>query len=111
DEHGRVHVRHGERSLRLLEEILKDLRKSGTDKLTSRKIHDAKAIAKYLDELDKRLEVDIDVNPFTLASGDQPRPSGTAKRSKASTRPRDILQDFRKPKTARPAKLFEELKV
>lgn len=110
DENGNVRLTRGERSLRLLEEILTDLRKFGKEKLTSRKIHDTGAILQYLDEIDARVEAGVDDAPITLSTGASESSSKTKKASRSDPRPRDVLKDYEKTSAARPTKLIDELK-
>lgn len=113
DENGNVRLTKGERSLRLLEEALSDLRKAGSEKLTARRIYDAPAITTYLDELDARLDGDEDSTPVVLATGGAAATKAggrTSTASRSTPRPKDILTQFTKPTAARPFRLYEELK-
>jgi hypothetical protein len=109
DEQGNVVLTHGERSLRLIEEILGDLRKQGDDKLTSRRIHSTSQILGYLDEVESRVGSVPGDTPVTLSSGG----GGTSPQSSSATRtqrrPPDLLKTFAVPMGQRPRKIFEEL--
>lgn len=111
DESGNVQLLHGERSLRLLEEILKDLRKLGTEKLTSRKIHDKDAIAQYLDEIDSRVEIGTNDAPITLVASASSATVQPRRSPRGDARARDILKQFERASAARPTRLFEELRA
>jgi len=110
DDNGAVQLRYGERSVRLLEEILRDLRKTGSEKLTSRKIHDQDDINKYMDELDARLDSNLSTSPITLDAASASPPARVAKKSASRTRAKDVLNDYDRSSAARPTKLIEELK-
>jgi hypothetical protein len=111
DENGNVRLTRGERSLQLIEEVLRDLRKAGKEKLTSRTIHDKEAIIQYLDALDARVDGDVDEAPITLASGTAGRtPSRTKQASRGTSRPKDVLTQFAKPTEPRPERLQYELR-
>jgi hypothetical protein len=110
DDNGAVQLRYGERSVRLLEEVLRDLRKTGSEKLTSRKIHDQDDINNYMDELDARLDSNLSTSPITLDAASASRPARAAKKSASRTRAKDVLNDYDRTSAARPTKLIEELK-
>jgi hypothetical protein len=110
NENGSVQLRYGERSVKLLEEVLRDLRKTGSEKLTSRKIHDLGDINTYMDELDARLGSNLDTSPLTLDATTASRNARTAKKSASRARPRDVLADYDRTAATRPAKVIEELK-
>lgn len=116
EEDGKVLLSHGERSLRLIEEVLRDLQRDDQKKLTSRKIPNKDAIKEYLRKLDSRLQDDEDEDPITLdaahdgAAAPATTASGaTAKASASRKRPPDVLKSFETPTASRLRKIFDEL--
>jgi hypothetical protein len=110
DDQGNVMLLHGDRSLRVIEHILKDLRKGGSEKLTSRRIGNTQAILDYLDEVDSRVRPSASETPITLSAGDpaEGKPSGGRKKARRTP---DLLRSFTPPTSSRPRKLFDELAV
>ena len=99
----------GKRSLRLLEEVLRDLRASGPEKLTSRMIHDRRAIAAYLGRLDTRVGALEESSPVVLAESQPGSKAQKQKGTRAAPRPVDALKALARPKGTRPGKLYDEL--
>lgn len=112
---GKVRLTRGERSLRLIEEILRDLQRTDSEKLTSRRIPNTETIKDYLAGVEDRLDDDVDEEPLTLtapASGaaSPPSPSGaTAKVPPSRKRAPDILRSFVQPAAPRLRQILEEL--
>ena len=110
DGQGNVLLTRGERSLRLIEEILKDLRRSDDGKLTSRRIHSTTQIMEYLGEADARIDEDVDEAPVTLIA-----PAGTSGTNKtkpsgrSNQRRPDVLRALRTPTAPRLRKIYDEL--
>lgn len=114
DTNNNIVLKYGERSLRLLEEILKDVQRSDKKKLTSRRIPNIDAVKSYLYEVDKRVDDATDTSTLTLSGPDadsassETKPVVAAKRSGA--RSKDVLNIFIKPTTPRLRRIFDELK-
>jgi len=105
---GELVLSKGKRSLKLLEQVLRDLRASGQEKLTSRTIHNSTDIAKYLTGLDTRVGAVEPTGAIVLKDG----LAGTKSRKAAvSSSPRgsDIMKSLARPKAQRPGKLYDEL--
>jgi hypothetical protein len=115
DEDGKVLLSHGERSLRLIEEVLRDLQRTDQKKLTSRRIPTTDAIKDYLRDVEVRVDDEVDEAPLTLVSASEDRSasaSGATANTKSSSsrkRPPDILKTFTPPSAPRLRKIFEEL--
>jgi hypothetical protein len=110
DESGNVVLRRGEQSLRILESILKDLRKTGQEKLTSRRIHSTPQIIDYLDQVeDRAATAGADDKPVTLAAAPAGATDGVVRSTRGRVASVDILKTFNKPKAPRPRRIFEEL--
>jgi hypothetical protein len=111
DETGQVFLRRGEQSLRLLEQILQDLRREGKDKLTSRTIHSKDDIARYLGKAKARIPSSTSTSPITLPAPTLPvGPAATPARKISPTAARDVMRAMNKPTDRRLLKVFEELK-
>lgn len=113
DSQGNMVLRHGERSFRLLEEVLRDLRREGKEKLTSRRIHSKDQITAYLDQVDARIGTSVPQTAVTLPAESAP---SQGSRSQAQKNPRsggqklpDVLRTFHQPAERRLKKIFEEL--
>ncbi|GAB1345066.1 hypothetical protein [Gemmatimonas sp.] len=103
DEEGRPVLLHGERSLALLEQILKDLRSGGVKgrpKINTRVLNDATKINEYLDKLEE--QVTVPTTPrLTLGSP-------------VATEPRASVESASDPTPAKPARereVFRRLRV
>lgn len=108
DESGSPVLSKGERSIRLLEEVLRDLRKSGKDKLTSRRIHKTTDIDRYLRELDTRIGRVHATSAITLTTKSSP-PS--AKKKSRQPQEKDVLKLITRPAARRAGRIYDELKV
>lgn len=114
EEDGKVLLNHGERSLRLIEEVLRDLRRTDKKKLTSRLIPDTDAIKGYLRGIETRVDDDVDEGPITLLpAGDDKSPSASSatatQKASSRKRPPDLLKTFATPTAPRLRKIFDEL--
>lgn len=107
NEKGDLVLMKGHRSMKLIEQVLRDLRAAGDDKLTSRKIHSTSHIQTYLAELDTRVGAVPATNPIVLRHGTGP--SKPRKTTRASTGGSDALKAIGRPKASRPGKLYDEL--
>lgn len=111
DEAGHLLLRRGEQSLRLLEEILRDLRREGKEKLTSRTIHSKDDIVRYLGKAKARIPASIAGTPITLpvpaaalaGGAAAPRTGGTAVA-------RDVMRAMNAPTDRRLKNVFDELR-
>jgi hypothetical protein len=107
NEKGELVLMKGKRSLRLVEQVLKDLRATGSDKLTSRTIHNSADIKSYLVALDTRVGKVAESQPIVLnAESTTGKPPKT---TKAKGRSADVMKSFIRPSATRPGKLFDEL--
>jgi hypothetical protein len=110
DADGKIVLTRGERSLHMIEEILRDLRKPRTERLTSRRIHDADDIVEYLSEVEQRIGKIRHQEPITLPLVGRHGTSGNTASSKPQrNRTPDLLRSFHVPTAARLRKIFEEL--
>lgn len=113
DDRGRILLKDGERTIGILEEILRDLRKPGPTKLTSRKIHSSEQIVDYLKDTSRRVPRSVDSRSITLgtdtrtggASG-----NGSRARAKNKSAPKDVMRSMHPPKDRRLQVIFEELR-
>jgi len=115
DEHGNVILNHGERSLRLIEEILRDLQRTDDEKLTSRSIPNKDALKAYLATVETRIAHDVDEEPISLSAAPtaaKPVSSATAGSTPGTTssKPPDVLKSLTTPATPRLRLIFDELK-
>jgi len=113
DEHGHILLKRGEQSIRLLEEILRDLRKQGSAKLTSRKIHSSEQIVDYLEKAKKRIPAGLKSALLTLGSGAAATNGGktvAAGRGKGAGPVKDVMRGMHLPKDRRLRAIFEELR-
>lgn len=107
NEKGELVLMKGKRSLMLLEQVLKDLRATGDDKLTSRTIHKTADITTYLAALDARVGKVPATGPIVLNEGAAAgKPPKTAK---AKGRISDVMKSLTRPNATRPRKIFDEL--
>jgi len=105
-----VVLTQGERSLRLLEEVLRDLRKHGREKLTSRRIHTTAQTMEYLGEAERRISVECDESPITLVAPGGPKTATDPKKpSYAKIRTPDVLKLLTVPTAPRLRKIYDEL--
>jgi hypothetical protein len=107
DGQGNVVLTQGERSLRLVEEILRDLRKTGNEKLTSRKIHTTSQIMEYLGEAEGRVDDNVDDEPLTLTSA--LTRGGGKKAGRSKGRRPHLLRTVNAPAAPRLKKIYDEL--
>lgn len=113
DEAGHLFLRRGEQSLRLLEEILRDLRREGKEKLTSRTIHSKDDIARYLGKARARIPASTATTPITLPVPTATTPPGgvpAPPRTGGTTATRDVMRAMNAPMDRRLKKVFEELR-
>lgn len=99
----------GKRSLKLLEQVLRDLRATGRDKLTSRTIHDRQAIAAYLSNLDGRMGAVESTDAIVLKEGAGVAKSRKTATARSASRVSDVMKSLTRPKAPRPGKLYDEL--
>jgi hypothetical protein len=109
DAQGNVVLTQGERSLRLIEEILLDLRKSGREKLTSRRIHTTAQTMEYLGEAEGRINTEVEETPITLVSLASNTSSGQKKPGYSRTKNSDVLKSLTAPTVPRLRKIYDEL--
>jgi hypothetical protein len=109
DAQGNVVLAHGERSLRLIEEVLKDLRKTGDDKLTSRRIHTTAQTMAYLGKAEDRIDLECDDSAITLVATGKNNVADQKGPGYAKTRASDVLRSFTVPAAPRLKKIYEEL--
>ncbi|HEV7428408.1 MAG TPA: hypothetical protein VGQ46_18785 [Thermoanaerobaculia bacterium] len=109
DENGRLRLNRGEKSLRLIEEILGDLQKSGSEKLTSRRINKTDALRDYLDEVEERITGRVSEAPITLTGNAEKASSSGKTVGKRSGREQDILKSFNVPSDSRVKTVLIEL--
>jgi hypothetical protein len=111
---GRITLRNGERTLHLLEQILRDLRKTGRDKLTSRTIHSTKQIVDYLDRSQDKIPASLKGAPVVLGSkaatgsGNAKAPS-TEGGGKKTAPVKDVMRAMTVPTERRLHRIFDEL--
>lgn len=102
----KVRLTKGEKSVRLLAEILGDLRKQGKEKLTSRTVHGRDEIERYLGKLDVRIgEVDAE---GTVTLGEKGK-SKSRRRARSKRKHSDAHLGLEVPTHPRLRKLFNEL--
>lgn len=114
---GVFHLRYGERSLRMLEEILKDLRRDRDDsnRLTSRTIHSTDNIATYLGRVEARVgDVPPDRESVRLdgagpATRSTPTSAGTT--PKPAKKLPDVMRAMPSPQHRGLRAVFDELKT
>lgn len=116
DEEGRPVLLHGERSLALLEQILKDLRSGGPNgrpKINTRVFNFTAKINEYLDELEEQVTVPK-TSRLTLGTSDATAPSASVASIAESTptktaRERDVFKRLRVINLPRLRQLHREL--
>ena len=113
DEHGEIRLNRGEQSLQLLEQILRDVRKEGAEKVTSRTLHTEGDIIDYLGRVEDRTTPTASTTPIALGSA---RPSATARpagtppaAARRQARPVDPWRSLTIPGPGRLRKLYDEL--
>jgi hypothetical protein len=108
DAQGQVVLTKGERSLKLIEEVLRDLHKPGKEKLTSRKIHTTDQIMEYLSDAEGRIGAETDESPLTLVSpsSNSATEKGTVSKGRRLT---EVLRSLKPPTTPRIKKIYDEL--
>jgi hypothetical protein len=109
DSLGNLLLNRGEHSLRLIEEILRDLRKHGKEKLTSRRIHTTNQIMEYLAKTEDRIEDIEDESPVTLSPPGANAPTGGKRASQARKKTPEVLKSLTTPTAPRLKKIYEEL--
>lgn len=111
DADGNIVLTRGERSLQMIEEVLRDLRKPRAERLTSRRIHDAADIIEYLNDVEQRIGKIRHQEPITLPLVGPHRTSGSTATSSKPQRNRtpDLLRSFHAPTAPRLKKIFDEL--
>ncbi|ODS52397.1 MAG: hypothetical protein ABS36_17600 [Acidobacteria bacterium SCN 69-37] len=111
---GRITLRNGQRTLHLIEQILRDLRKTGRDKLTSRTIHTTRQIVDYLDRSKEKIPAGLKGTALVLG-GTAEAGSGSAKASsteaggKRTTPVKDVMRAMTVPTERRLHRIFDEL--
>jgi hypothetical protein len=122
DEAGHPKLVHGERTLRMIEEVLRALQAKGDKRLTSRRIHKSDDISRYLHGVRNDISDDVDETPITLdgkASAGSTRPgsstkSGSTAKSSTTTPGKkgstDVLAGFTKWKNAKIRDIIDELR-
>lgn len=113
DEAGHLLLRRGEQSLHLLEEILRDLRHEGKEKLTSRTIHSKDDIVRYLGKARARIPASTATTPISLPTPTATASSsggGAAPRAGSSAVTRDVMRAMTVPTDRRLKKVFDELR-
>jgi hypothetical protein len=121
NEEGQPKLLHGEKTLRMLEGVMRALRATGDKRLTSRTIHTSDDIARYLHKLRNEIPDDIDETPIIL---DGKAPSGSGKSGGSTTSgstakgsakgqgkgTTDVLNGFTKWKNAKIKAIVDELR-
>ena len=117
DEAGRLKLLRGERSLRLLEEVVNDFRRQRGDphRLTTRTINTVQGAQDYLRKLDQRIdgealserEVILQSAPTTVET--KKTSGATASSGGKKKRQQDVLKRFKPPTAARLQLIFDEL--
>ncbi len=118
DESGHLKLTRGEKSLRMLEEIVKDVNRPKGDKqkLTTRTINLVPDAHDYLQRLETRIsgealpedEITLDAEEEKPTSSPT-RPPGTSGSTTSRDRPPDVLKTFNKPEERRLRAIFDEL--
>jgi hypothetical protein len=97
----------GERSVKLLEQLLRDLQGTGNEKVNSRTLHKTEQITAYLNRLDARVDTAATDEPIVMKED-----AGTAKKraaTKSAAKRVDAMKGWIRPKATRPNKLYDEL--
>ena len=106
---GQLVLTKGQRSLKLLEQVLRDLQATGEEKLTSRTIHNSGDIARYLSRLDSRVGAVESTPGIVLKEGVGGAKQRKTVTSRSTGRAGDIMKSLTRPKSQRPGKLYDEL--
>lgn len=109
DSDGHIVLNHGERSLQLIEQVLLSLRKSGDEKLTSRKINSPEQTVKYLERLNEDIPENISNDPVTLSGSLGKQAKNESQDAKKNERVKDVLRTINVPQEARLKKIHSEL--
>lgn len=110
DAEGNVVLTRGERSLRIIEEVLKDLRKAGKEKLTSRRIHTTAQTLEYLSKAEERIGTESDEAPITLVTSGSNAATDPQKPGYRRLKTPDILKSLTPPTAPRLRKIYDELR-
>ena len=111
---GKITLRNGQRTLHLLEQILRDLRRSGPDKLTSRTIHTTRHIVDYLKRSQQKIPAGLNDAALVLG-GKAASSSGSARASSAegggkkAAPVKDVMRAMTVPTERRLHGIFDEL--
>jgi hypothetical protein len=105
---GQLVLLKGERSVKLLEQLLRDLHGTGVEKVNSRTLHKTEDITAYLTRLDARVDTTPSDEQIILKGE-----AGAAKKrtlvAKSTGKRADVMKGMLRPQATRPGKLYDEL--